>query len=87
MSLVIDIDEAIDLMEKEITAHEKELKKRQIEFALRLKLNKSGTMLSDQSIALIANTIRTVAEIKCAGAEKMQHINFLVNDNDIKNLS
>lgn len=36
----LNIEDAIMLMQKEIAAHELELKKRQLEFALRLKLNK-----------------------------------------------
>lgn len=60
----LNIEDAIMLMQKEIAAHELELKKRQLEFALRLKLNKQGKLISDENIVLVANAIRTIAEIQ-----------------------
>lgn len=76
------MEEAIKEMEQEIAAGKCRLKQRQMELAMQLEIKKQGTIFPDETIILLANVIRIVAEANIYGADKVINTKDLLVDKD-----
>lgn len=66
----LTIDECIDLLQKETANFERQLKKRQLEIAMRLKQN-SCAFISDKTLIEIVNALISIVQIRLHGPESL----------------